>query len=304
MRLVRLVYAIVVAAALSGGCKSHDSDAASTAAPPPDPAAVRAQQEMMKRRDSLLAQRAQVAEQIKQIAAGGGDTSALLKQRDDIQTQLDSSSQEVIDSLATLKQTIAAAGDVQSNMASREANMGTREKTVAGREATIAEREKQIATREAALAEREKNTCGAAMPPVIVQTVVPTKAGGRYERKDVEPLLARARATMAKKGILAGDLGAAAGLETESTTAMADNDWGKAYLAAAQLSATVDAIKVDRAFIISKYGRLNARVSGAKVDDATSAQLTDGMKEVMQKYGDGDFAAANRKLNQLAAVVK
>src|SRR4030095_11160373 len=99
-------------------------------------------------------------------------------------------------------------------------------------------------------------------------------------------------------------LGPAAGLEAESTKAMADNDWGKAYLAAAQLAATVDAIKIDRGFITAKYGRLNSKVSANKaLDEATRQQLTDGMKEVLQKYGDGDFSSANRKLNALYSVV-
>jgi hypothetical protein len=80
---------------------------------------------------------------------------------------------------------------------------------------------------------------------------------------------------------------------------MADGDWGRAYLAAGQLAATVDAVKVDRAFITAKYARLQSRVSSSKQDDATSQQLTDGMKDVLQKYGDGDFGAANRKLDQL-----
>lgn len=52
----------------------------------------------------------------------------------------------------------------------------------------------------------------------------------------------------------------------------------------------------------AKHGRLHARVKSGKLDEATSAALTEGMKEVLQKYGDGDFAAANRKLNQLWAL--
>ena len=106
---------------------------------------------------------------------------------------------------------------------------------------------------------------------------------------------------MAKKGLLAGDLpGPSQGLEGESTMAMADGVWGKAYLAASQLAATVDAIKVDRSFIMGKYNRLQGRIGSTKVDDAS----IEGMKDVMQKYGDGDFASANRKLNQLLASVK
>jgi hypothetical protein len=104
---------------------------------------------------------------------------------------------------------------------------------------------------------------------------------------------------MGTKGILAGDLGSAANLETEATKAMADGDWGKAYFAAAQFAQRVDEIKIDRAFVAAKHDRLNARVKAGKLDETTSQALTEGLKEVLQKYGDGDFTAANKKLNQL-----
>ncbi len=83
-------------------------------------------------------------------------------------------------------------------------------------------------------------------------------------------MVARARAMMAKKGILLGDLpGPAQGLEGESTRAMAEGDWGKAYFAASQLVATVEGIKIDRAFIQAKTGRLSTQVKASKVDDST-----------------------------------
>jgi len=181
--------------------------------------------------------------------------------------------------------------------------MSSRERTVAQREAAMAERERTLASRERELAQREKDTCSGGQPMIIQQVSAPK--GGNYTRKDIEPLLGKARAQMAKKGILGSDLGPASGLEAESTKAMAEGDWGKAYLAAAQLAATVDAIKIDRGFITAKYSRLNTRVSANKtLDEPTRQQLTDGMKDVLQKYGDGDFTAANRKLNTLSGLVK
>src|SRR5690606_5663719 len=110
---------------------------------------------------------------------------------------------------------IAAAGDAAALIASREASMGSREKSIAQREAQVAERERALAGREAGLARREQETCGAA-PPMIIQQVAAPK-GGSYTRRDVDPLLNRARSAMAKKGLIAGDLGAAAGLEGEAT---------------------------------------------------------------------------------------
>jgi hypothetical protein len=305
MRRPWILVAWCIAIAAGAGCKAK-SEANSA----PDPAALKAQQELVARRDALLAQRQklagerdQLSEEIKQVEAKGGDTTELAKKRADLEREMQGQDAE-LDTIRTNVETtlakIAAAGDAAAGMASREASIGSREDRIARREATVADRERALAGREAQLAQREKETCGTA-PPMIIQQVAPPK-GGNYTRKDIEPLLARARSAMAKKGIIAGDLGAAASLESDATKAMADGDWGKAYLAAIQLSGTVDQIKLDRAFISAKHGRLHARVKSGKLDEATSQALTEGMKEVLQKYGDGDFAAANKKLNQLWAL--
>jgi myosin heavy subunit len=275
----------------------------------PDPAAVKAQQDLLKRRDALLEQRERleterqkVVEQIQKTEASGGDTKDLAKKRDELTAQIEGESAELgqmsdkISSLSTKLDSAAA-------IAQREDKIAQRESKVATREATIGERERSLAAREERLAQREKETCGVA-PPMIIQQVAP-KADGKYGKADVQPLLARARATMSKKGVLLGDLpGPAQGLEGESTKAMADGDWGKAYFAAAQLVATVDAVKIDRAFIQAKTARLSNQVKSSKVDDATNQQLSGVLSDVMQKYNDGNFGAANQRLNQLAALLK
>ncbi|MBS1122802.1 MAG: hypothetical protein H6Q90_5030 [Deltaproteobacteria bacterium] len=302
MRTVGLLLSLSMCVAL-GACKAKD-DANAT----PDPAALKAQQELVARRDALMSQRQklqgerdQIDEKIKQVTATGGDTSELAKQRAAIDSLIENQSSD-LSSISTKIDQVVAKGDSAANLAGREANMGSREKSVAARELQFAERERAIAQREATLAQREKETCGVAQPMIIQQVAAPK--GTNYTRKEIEPLLGKARATMAKKGLVSSDLGPAAGLENESTDAMRDNDWGKAYLAAAQLSATVEAVKVDRNFIGAKAGRLQSYVKTKKRDEATEQVLADGMKEVMQKFGDGDFSAANRKLNQLWQQVK
>ena len=284
-------------------CKGND---ASTA---PDPAAIKAQQDLLRRRDALEANRARlegerqkVVDQIKQAEAAGGDTKALAKQRDELTAQIDGQSAELgqmSDKISTLSSKLDSAAAI----AMREDRIAQRETKVASREAGLGDRERALAQREERLAQREKETCGTA-PPMIIQQAAP-KADGKYGKADVQPLLARARAAMSKKGVLVADLpGPAQGLEGESTKAMADGDWGKAYFAAAQLVATVDAVKLDRAFIQAKTARLSAQVKASKVDDSTNKQLGDVLSDVMQKYNDGAFAAANQRLNQLAALLK
>jgi hypothetical protein len=294
---------VVVVCLLGLGCKGKgEADAA------PDPAALKAQQELVARRDALLAarqklqsDRQKVIEEIKQVEAKGGDTSELVKKRTAIEDEIEGKGSELIETLNTKLDTIATTSNSSANLAAREAALSTREGRIAERDRAFAERERNLAEREHQLAIREKETCGTAAP-VILQA--PPPKGGSYSRKDVDPLLREARAMMQSKGILITDLGPAVGLEGESTKAMAEGDWGRAYLAAAQLAQTVKAIKVDRGFVQAKYNRLHARVLGGKQDEATSKQLTEGMTDVMQKFGDGDFLSANRKLNQLSGLVK
>ena len=47
--------------------------------------------------------------------------------------------------------------------------------------------------------------------------------------------------------------------------------------------------------------RLNRQVSSSKVDEDTNKQLVGILSDVAQKYNDGNFAAANGRLNQLAS---
>lgn len=297
---------ITITASVLAGCKGKSSDANAA----PDPAALKAQQELMAKRDELMAQqkklegeRDKIDEEIKAVSATGGDTSELAKKKAAIETQLQGQSTDLTSLTSKLDQVVATSGNA-ANVATREAAMATREKSVAGREKDLSDRERQLAQREAALAQREKETCSVAAAPMIIQQV-PAPKGDKYTRRDIEPLLGKARAIMQKKGILAGDLPAQVqGLEGEATRGMADGDWGKAYLAAAQLAATIDAVKIDRSFISTKYARLQSRVKSAKLDENVRKQLTDGMQEVLQKYGDGDFGAANKRLNQLFGVVR
>ena len=301
MRIVGLMLSLALAG--SPGCKTNAEDASAAA----DPAALKAQNELVERRDALMAQRQElegererIDQEIKKVTASGGDASELAKKRAALDSQIEDHRSN-LSSISSKIDKVVARTDVAAGIAGREAGMASREKQVAAREAAFADRERGLAAREAAIAQREKETCGFA-GPTIVQVAAPK--GGNYTRHDIEPLLGRARAMVSKKGLVPSDLGPAANLETEATSAMKNDDWGKAYLAAAQLVATVDSIKIDRNFIGAKAARLQTVVKRSKRDDAIQRQLADGMQDVMQKFGDGDFAAANRKLNQLSTLVK
>jgi hypothetical protein len=285
------------------GCKNKgDADAA------PDPEAVKAQQELIARRDKLLEARKKLQSdkdkldvEIKEIQAKGGDASEKIKQKADLDAQLESQNETILSLVNSKLDSVGRAADKTAQVASREAEIASREKAVADREARIAERERLLAQRDSESAARWKEGC-AVGAPMIIQSAAPKD--GKYTKSEVAGLIQKAKKEMAKKNLIGSDLpGPAQTLESEAGKALNENDMSKAYFAAAQLVATVEGITVNRAFIQAKTARLSAQAKGMKLDEATNKQVADGLGDVMQKYNDGDFSAANRRLNVLAGIL-
>lgn len=306
MRTVGILFGLWLSLGLGTACKSKGADAG------PDPAALKAQQELAAKRDALLAQRSKLQDesseldaQIDQFRASGRDTLELEKKKRDIDTQIAQQSTSLEAAASELTKVATQIEGAQGAALQREASLARREAAVAEREraanAKLSELKELIAL-EQKNAEKWREGCAAGAAPVIVQQVAPAKsADGKYTRKEVTAVVSRAKTAMAKKGLISADL---SGIDGEATKAMSDGDWTRAYILASQWAQTVDQTQINRAFIGAKYQRLQNRVKSAKVDEATQAALTDGMKEVLQKYGDGDHQAANRRINQLWAQVK
>lgn len=290
---------IVLCCALAG-CKDKKEASAS-----PDPAAVKAQQDLMARREALMAQRKalegerdKLDAEIKKREASGEDASELTKQRDAVVSQIEGQNSDLTELTNSIQQVVAQ-GSESAAIAAREATIATREKSVAQRESQFADRERALAQREAALAQREKETCGTAAPMIIQQVAAPK--GGAQSKSDVQPVLAKAKKLMSRKGILDADLPAGAqNLEDQAAKAMNEADWGKAYIYAAQLLSIVESMKIDRSFIQVKMTRLNRQAQAKRLDEATNQQVAGLLREIAQRFGDGNYAAANTKLNQLA----
>ena len=87
-------------------------------------------------------------------------------------------------------------------------------------------------------------------------------------------------------------------LEGEANKAMTDGDWGRAMGAATQLAAAVDQVKVDRLFILAKFGRLKSYVDAHK---ETATQATAALQDITQKFGDQNYDGANRRINEVWA---
>lgn len=302
MRIVGILVVLCLSAGL-GGCKNKgDADAA------PDPEAVKAQQELIARRDKLLEARRKLQSdkdkldaEIKEIQAKGGDATEQLRKKAELDAQLESQNESLLALVNSKVDAIGKAADKTAQVAAREAEIASRERAVAEREARIAERERALAQRDAESAARWKESC-AVGAPTIIQAAPPKD--GKYTARDVSGMIQKAKRAMSKKGLINSDLpGPAQSLENEAARALDANDMSKAYFAAAQLAATVDAISINRQFIQAKTARLSAQAKGTKLDEATNKQLADILADVMQKYNDGDFGAANKRLNQLASML-
>ena len=315
-RWLVLVSIVVASLGFSAGCKEGGGSDASKAAA--DPATAKQQEDLLARRDALLRSREQIqSEQARleaeraQVVQSGGDTSEIDKKKHELanhEKDLATHENALLDAferqLAELTALRAAGVDQSVRVAARETAMASREKTIASREERVASRESAIADRERRLAARERETCGVGAPPTTIIQTVDAK-GSKYSKRDVEPVLRKAREVMARKGIFSPDLPAPAQeLEREATQGMASGDYGSAYLAARTLAATVDSMKIDRAFIAAKIGRLSQRMKGVKLDDAKQKQVDTLFAEATSRYGDGDFSSANRKLNQIYAMIQ
>jgi hypothetical protein len=303
---VRAAVALSVAVGCAGSvaCKGDDGDAVAATEKQAAPAAEEDDEALLARRDSLLASRvelrskqAELAERRQAIREKGGDTSELDREVEALaarESALATEEKSLLDRLLGERQAMvsALAASRSGGTAGREAAVASREKDLARREKGLAEREAQLSQREQSLATKWKESCA---PTTIVQAA-PLPRGTRYSRRDVEPLLSRARDEMNKKGLLRSDLPEPAReLETEATRAMARGEYGQARFAANQLLVTVRATAVDKAFIAEKIRRLNAALKDQRLTPAVEKLFRDATENV----ADGHFASANRKLNRI-----
>ena len=298
----------VVGLALGAGCGGDKKSA-------PDQEALAAIDEaaddLVSRRDALLEtrralalRRAELDEKRAALAAGGADTAALDEEVDElarrerkIGEELVAVSGELVDELArqraALTQAPATTGD--GAMAAREAALARREQTLARREAALAGREETLSSRESQMALRWKESCAVGAAPVAAVPEPPR--GTRYGRREVERSLRKARDAMREKGILAADLPSPLrSLEHAATGGMKKGDYAEAYFAADQLARGVAALSIDRAFVRAKFDRISAQVKGEVSDEV--ARL---LSAITADFGEGRYAAANRRLNDLIA---
>jgi hypothetical protein len=312
-RWLAAVGTVAMVAALTG-CKDKGTEkggaVAAVGVKADDSALIARRDALLKSREGIQEQAAALEAERARIAQAGGDTAEVDKKVAALRTQeaaLSSEESDILERLMDERKTLlaAAAGgaDATAQVAVREQGMAGREKSVASREDRVAQREAALAERERALAAREKETCGVgAAPTTIIQTV--DAKGSKYDKRDVEPMLKKARGVMGDRGILASDLpGNVRGLEKEATEAMADADFGRAYLAANQLFKTVSVLPIDKAFIQAKSSRISAVAKGKTLDGGVQKSVDDLFSDATSRFVDGDYKGANKKLNQIWSAI-
>jgi len=313
MRVQLIVATGVLTLATFAGCKGSDSKPSEPVVSAEQSAELNASEDaLLGKRDALFNMRrdlqtkreALATERIR-IREQGGDTSAIDKKAQALLSEdkelvqkertLHENMQEFSKARRDILAAVSAAGN-SSGVSGREAGVASREKDLARRERELATREASLSRREEGLATKWKEGCAVGATQTIIRTV--DAKGTSYTKKDVEPLLSKARRDMGKKGLLASDLPQQArGLEAEANAGMKDGDYSRARLAASQLVNTVRAIKINKAFISAKIQRLNARMRGK-----TLSSKSEGLfREATALYGDANFSKSNAKLNKIAA---
>ncbi len=274
------------------------------------------QAEILKRRDSLLKNRQQLRENLAaldqeraRVVAAGGDTTEIDEKKaaldkelsglDQQETEINTAVTDLLAEQRAMTQALAAGGGVTA----REAAIAEREKSIKDREARIAQREAEVAQREKEAVKFKLEQCATpAAATTIIQTV--DAKGSQYTKRDVEPLLSKARSEMSRKGLLHSDLPPAGqGLEKEATSAMKEGDYGRARFAAQQLVATVRSTDITKGLVAAKIGRLSAAIRGKTLEPKVQADVDKLFAGATANVADGKFSDANRKLNRIYSLI-
>jgi len=201
--------------------------------------------------------------------------------------------------------------------------------TVAQREDLVARREKDLSRREVKVVEQEKEVAKLQTDAVrslqeinkllsdlqagggrttVVAAPAPTGSSGKATRASVQKLQKEAKTKMETKGILVADLPPAArDLDKTAKTAVGASDWDAAHQALTELSATVDAMKIDLGFVQGKFARINRSYPKEKIqqlDEKKRKQVLTLLDEVSDAFSDGRPDRANRKINQLSRLLE
>lgn len=209
---------------------------------------------------------------------------------------------------AALEARSGGAGDSTAAVRQREHAVALREKAVAQRERALGKRERAVNEEYRKVVEYKAKKCAVATPIVttIAAPSMPSSIGGRsYGKADAKAAFAKAMATMGGKGIRISDLPSGfAKLIRDIRKFIRGKKYARAKFASDQLRATLRSIKINRAFVGAKMGRLAARIRRKHLSAKKKQVVSALFVKVTTAYNDGRFRTANSRINQIYRTIR
>lgn len=142
--------------------------------------------------------------------------------------------------------------------------------------------------------------------PIIAPAIAPTpnRTGAPVKRSLVNKRYRMARSKLHKKGLLMEDLPASyQGHNAAIRKALKNGDTALANELVSQLLQAIKQVKIDATFINAKLSRISSRMQRSKLDSTRKKKVTTLFQATTRDVTDGKFIRANRKLNELAALL-
>lgn len=196
----------------------------------------------------------------------------------------------------------------------REQLIAQREKTVGEREQALAVREAKVAAREAEASERiaamtramtELQAAGGLARTVVSSPApAPTLGAPTATRATADKARRLARARMDVKGVLLDDLPPATKAAWQAgNKALDEKDYASALESFGEVERIVEGIAVNADFVKAKMGRVNRDAAAKKTDETMQKQIAGLVADVSDAMTDGRYDRANRKINQIVALL-
>jgi len=171
----------------------------------------------------------------------------------------------------------------------------------AGEGVTRVELDDALAAHEARLvarvaAEVDRAIAGRTSSPTAASTTSPTRERPEAE---VTRLVDRARAALATKALVIGDLDGGTASVDRVEGALSRGDVAGALAVATDLAAQADAAQLDRALLRRKYDRINTRAKKEAAGSARHTAAVAGLRAATDAIGAGDLPKANGHLNEV-----
>lgn len=227
--------------------------------------------------------------------------------------KLDREKTELLERIATLTKR----GTGGLTIEQREAQIARREKDIARREEAVAKREAKLAGREtqANTTLQELSTlleelkAGGGTKTVIVNAPSTSSGSGpgaasTVTRAQAQKAQRSLRSRMDAKGILMDDLPPTAKtLLSQGNDFLGNKDFSEAVAAFEEAEGIVEGIPIDQKFLQAKMGRLNRAVKNKQLDEKDTKKVEGLLAEVSNAFADGRYDRANKKANQINALV-